>query len=133
MRKLMLGTIMASFLALAGCASISPNGTVTLTPSGQTVVNDIKTACNVVADLTAVTTLITTFPAGTTATAIAQDFCQAVNALPLSARFKAAVADAPAAVVINGVTVPYTRLGARPKAAISKVTINGVVVPYARP
>jgi len=132
MRKLMLGAAFGLFLAAGGCASISPNGTITLTPTGQTVVNDIKAACSVVADLTAVTVLIATFPAGTTAEAIAQAFCATVNAVPVSARLKA-TPGAPNAVEINGVVIPYTRLGARLKVTPSFVVLNGVVVPYTRP
>jgi hypothetical protein len=132
MRKFMRGVAIATFLMAGGCASISPNGTITLTPTGQTVVSDIKGVCNIAADLTAITTLISTFPIGTTAAVIAQDFCQTVNALPLSARFKAAAPGAPTAVVINGVTVPYTRLGAKLKSRFSRVTVDGVAVPYVR-
>jgi hypothetical protein len=120
MRKLMLAAALVAFAATSGCTSVSPNGSVNLTPSGQTVVADIKAACNVVADLSAITTLVGTFPAGTTAVAIAKVFCQTVNAVPLSAKLKATPAT-PNAVRINGVVVPYTRLntrlGARPKAA----------------
>jgi len=116
MSKFMPGFAVIALLATGGCASVSPNGTVTLTPSGQTVVNDIKSACNIAADLTAITALIGTFPAGTTAVAIATAFCQAVNALPLAERFKALPSAVPTAVVMNGVTVPYTRLGAGLKA-----------------
>lgn len=132
MRKLMLGVALATFLAASGCTSISPNGTINLTPSGQTVVADIKAACSVAADLTAITTLIGTFPIGTTATAIADAFCQTVNAVPLSAKLKATPA-MPNAVRINGVVIPYTRLGAKLKAMPSFVVLNGVVVPYVRP
>ncbi|MGB7101048.1 MAG: hypothetical protein WBD95_20070 [Xanthobacteraceae bacterium] len=132
MRKLMLATALASFFSVGGCASISPNGTITLTPTGQTVVNDIKGACSVAADLTAITALIATFPIGTTAAAIAQAFCATVNAVPLGAKLKATPAT-PNAVEINGVVVPYTKLGARLKATPAFVVINGVVVPYARP
>ncbi len=131
MRKLMLGAAMAAFLAAGGCASISPNGTITLTPTGQTVVNDIKGVCSVAADLTAITALIGTFPLGTTAEAIAQAFCQTVNAVPLSAKLKA-TPGTPNAVQINGVVVPYTRLGLKLKATPSFVVLNGVVVPYSR-
>ena len=42
MRKTMLGAVLAPLFALCACAGISPNGTVTLTPTGQTVANDIK-------------------------------------------------------------------------------------------
>jgi hypothetical protein len=132
MRKFMLGVALVSFAALGGCASISSNGTITLTPTGQTVVNDIKGACSVAADLTAVTALISTFPLGTTAAAIAQAFCAAVNQVPLNAKLKATPAT-PNAVEINGVVVPYTRLGAKLKATPSFVVINGVVVRYNRP
>jgi hypothetical protein len=132
MRKLALGAALASFFVAGGCASISPNGTITLTPAGQTVVNDIKGVCSVAADLTAITALIATFPAGTTAAAIAEAFCATVNAVPLGAKLKATSAT-PNAVQINGVVVPYTRLGARLKATPSFVVLNGVVVPYARP
>lgn len=132
MRKLMLGAALASSLAVGGCAGVSSNGTITLTPTAQTVVNDIKAACNVVADSTAITTLIGTFPLGTTAEAIAAAFCTAVNAVPLSVRRKATSAT-PNAVEINGVVIPYTRLGARLKAMPSFVVLNGVVVPYTRP
>jgi len=132
MRKFMHGAAMAAFLALGGCASISSNGTITLTPAGQTVVNDIKGACNVAADLTAITTLIGTFPIGTTAEAIATAFCETVNAVPLSAKLKA-TPSTPNAVRINGVVVPYSRLGTRLKATPpSYVVLNGVVVPYTR-
>ena len=110
MRKLMLGAALASFFAVGGCASISPNGTITLTPTGQTVVNDIKGACSIAADLTAITALIATFPIGTAAEAIAQAFCATVNAVPVSAKLKATPV-APNAVEINGVIVPYGRLG----------------------
>jgi hypothetical protein len=129
MRKIMLCAALAAYVALGGCASISPNGTITLTPTGQTVVGDIKAACNVAADLTAITTLIATFPLGTTATAIAQAFCQTLNVIPLSARLKATPAT-PNAVEINGVVVPYTRLGVKLKATPAFVVLNGVVVPY---
>jgi len=132
MRNIMPGIALAAFLAAGGCASVSSNGTITLTPTGQTVVNDVKAACNVVADLTAITALIATFPAGTAAGVIAQAFCQTVNAVPLSARLKATPAT-PNAVQINGVVVPYTKLGVRLKATPSFVIINGVVVPYAKP
>ena len=132
MRKLMLGAAFAAFVAASGCTSISPNGTVNLTPSGRTVVADIKAACSVAADLTAITTLIGTFPAGTTAMAIAQAFCQTVNAVPLSAKLKA-TPSAPNAVRINGVLIPYTRLGAKLKTKPSFVVPNGVAVPHARP
>jgi hypothetical protein len=131
MRKFMLGSVLAAFVVAGGCASISPNGTITLTPTGQTVVNDIKGVCNVAADLTAITSLIATFPIGTTAAEIAAAFCQTVNAVPLSAKLKATPA-APNAVEINGVIVPYTKLGARLKSTPSFVVLNGVVVPYAR-
>jgi hypothetical protein len=131
MRKLMLGAAMAVFVAIGGCATVNSNGTITLTPTGQTVVNDIKTACNVAADLTAVTSLIGTFPAGTTAAAIAAAFCQTVNAVPLSAKLKA-TPTTPNAVQINGVIVPYTRLGVKLKATPTFVVLNGVVVPYVR-
>jgi hypothetical protein len=129
MRKIMLGAALAACVALGGCASISPNGTITLTPTGQTVVTDIKAACNVAADVTAIGTLIATFPLGTTAAAIAEAFCQTVNAIPVSAKLKATPVT-PNAVEINGVIVPYTKLGARLKAAPSFVVLNGVVVPY---
>jgi hypothetical protein len=132
MRKLMLGAALASFFVVGGCASISPNGTITLTPTGQTVVNDIKGVCSVAADLTAITALIATFPLGTTAAAIAQAFCATVNAVPVSAKLKA-TSVTPNAVEINGVVVPYSRLGARRKATPAFVVLNGVVVPYARP
>jgi hypothetical protein len=132
MRKLMLGAALASFFAVGGCASISPNGTITLTPTGQTVVNDIKGACSVAADLTAITALIATFPIGATAEAIAQAFCATVNAVPVSAKLKATPV-APNAVEINGVVVPFSRLGVRLKATPAFVVLNGVVVPYARP
>jgi hypothetical protein len=131
MRKFTPGVAVAAFLAVGGCASISSNGTITLTPTGQTVLNDIKGACSVAADLTAVTALIGTFPIGTTAEAIAQAFCQTVNAVPLSAKLKATPA-MPNAVAINGVVVPYTKLGAKLKATPSFVVLNGVVVPYTR-
>jgi hypothetical protein len=131
MRKLTHGVVIACLVVVGGCASISSNGAITLTPAGQIVVNDIKGACNVAADLTAITTLIGTFPLGTTATAIAQAFCQTVNAVPLSARLKATVA-VPNAVQINGVLVPYTRLGTKLRAAPSFVVLDGVVVPYVR-
>jgi TRAP-type C4-dicarboxylate transport system permease small subunit len=131
MRKLMLGVAMVACVAVGGCATVNSNGTITLTATGQTVVNDIKTACNVAADLTAITTLIGTFPAGTAAAAIAAAFCQTVNAVPLSAKLKATPAT-PNAVRINGVIVPYTKLGARLKATPTAVVINGVVVPYTR-
>jgi hypothetical protein len=129
MRKIMLGAALAACVAFGGCASISPNGTITLTPTGQTVVNDIKAACNVAADVTAVSALIATFPLGTTAAAIAEAFCQTVNAIPVSGKLKATPAT-PNAVEINGVVVPYTKLGARLKATPSFVVLNGVVVPY---
>ena len=132
MRKLMLGAALASFFTVGGCASISPNGTITLTPTGQTVVNDIKGACSVAADLTAITALIATFPIGTTAAAIAQAFCATVNSVPVSAKLKA-TPGTPNAVEINGVVVPYTRPGARLKATPAFVVLNGVVVPYTRP
>jgi hypothetical protein len=132
MRKLVLGAALAAFFAAGGCASINSNGTITLTPTGQTVVNDIKGACSLTADLTAITALIATFPIGTTAAAIAQAFCATVNAVPLSAKLKAAAA-VPNAVQINGVVVPYTKLGARLKAPPAFVILHGVVVPYARP
>lgn len=132
MRKLMLGAALAAIIAASGCTSVSPNGTINLTPSARTVVADIKAACSVAADLTAITTLIGTFPNGTTAVAIANVFCQTVNAAPLSAKLKAAPAT-PNAVRINGVVVPYTRLGAKLKAMPSSVVPNGVVVPYVRP
>jgi hypothetical protein len=132
MRKLMLAAALAAFTAASGCTSVSPNGTITLTPSGRTVVADIKAACNVVADLSAITTLIGTFPAGTTAAAVAKVFCQTVNAVPLSAKLKA-TAGTPNAVRINGVVIPYTRLGAKPKAAASVVEPNGVAAPSVRP
>jgi hypothetical protein len=131
MRKLMHGVAVAAFLSTGGCASISPNGTITLTPAAQTVVNDIKTACSVAADLTGITALIATFPAGTTAAAIAAAFCQTVNAVPLSAKLKA-TPTTPNAVEINGIVIPYTRLGTRLKATPSFVVLNGVVVPYVR-
>jgi hypothetical protein len=131
MRKFMHGVAVAAFLAVGGCASISSNGTITLTSTGQTVVNDIKGVCNVAADLTAITTLIGTFPIGTTAEAVAQAFCQTVKVVPLSAKLKATPAT-PNAVAINGVIVPYTKLGAKLKATPSFVVLNGVVVPYAR-
>jgi len=131
MRKLVLSAALAASVGLGGCASISPNGTITLTPTGQTVVNDIKGVCSIVADLTAVTALIATFPVGTTAQAIATAFCAAVNAVPLSAKRKATSAT-PNAVEINGVVVPYVRSGARLSATPSFVVLNGVVVPYAR-
>lgn len=131
MRKLMLGTAMAAFIAAGGCAGISPNGTITLTPTGQTVVNDIKGVCNVAADLTAITTLIATFPLGTTAEEIAAVFCKAVNAVPLSAKRKSTPA-MPNAIEINGVIIPYGRLGVRLKSTPSFVVLNGVVVPYTR-
>lgn len=131
MRKFMLGATLAAFLAAGGCASVSSNGTITLTPAGQTVVNDIKGACNIAADLTAITALIGTFPIGTTAEAIATAFCQSVNAVPLSAKLKA-TPTTPNAVEINGVIVPYTRLGTKLKGTPSFVVLNGVVVPYAR-
>jgi hypothetical protein len=131
MRKFMLGAALAVFVAAGGCASISPNGTVTLTPSAATVVADIKTGCNVAADATAITALIATFPYGTLATAVAQAFCQTVNAVPLSAKLKATPA-APNAVQINGVVVPYTRLGTKLKATPAFVVLNGVIVPYTR-
>jgi hypothetical protein len=129
MRKIMLGVVLAACVALGGCASISPNGTITLTPTGQTVVADIKAACNVAADLTAISALIATFPLGTTAAAIAEAFCQTVNAIPVSAKLKATSAT-PNAVEINGVIVPYSKLGAQLKATPSFVVLNGVVVPY---
>lgn len=129
MRKIMLGAALAACVALGGCASISTNGTITLTPTGQTVVTDIKVACNVAADVTAITALIATFPLGTTAAAIAQAFCQTVSAIPVSAKLKATPA-APNAVEINGVIVPYSKLGARLKATPAFVVLNGVVVPY---
>jgi hypothetical protein len=132
MRKFVLSAALASFFAVGGCASISPNGTITLTPTGQTVVNDIKGVCSIAADLTAITALIATFPIGTTAEAIAQAFCATVNAVPVSAKLKATPA-APNAVEINGVVVPYSRLGVRLKATPGFVVLNGVVVPYARP
>jgi len=132
MRKLMLGAAVASLFVVTGCAGISPNGTITLTPTGQTVVNDIKAACSVVADLTAITALIATFPAGTAAAAIAQAFCATVNAVPVSAKLKGTPAT-PNAVDINGVVIPYTRLGVRLKATPSFVVLNGTVVPYTRP
>jgi hypothetical protein len=132
MRKLMLAAALAAFTTASGCTSVSPNGTITLTPNGQTVVADIKAACSVVADLTAITTLIGTFPAGTTAAAIAKVFCQTVNAVPLSAKLKAAPATANA-VRINGVVIPYARLGARPKAAPHFVAPNGAATPSMRP
>jgi hypothetical protein len=132
MRKLMLGAALASFFAVGGCASINSNGIVTLTPTGQTVVNDIKSACSVAADLTAATALIATFPIGTTAAAIAQAFCTAVNAVPLSAKLKATPV-APNAVEVNGVIVPYVKRGARLKATPAFVVLRGVVVPYTRP
>jgi len=131
MRKLMLGAALAAFVAVGGCATVNSNGTITLTPAGQTVVNDIKTACHVAADLTAITSLIATFPVGTTAAAIAAAFCQTVNAVPLSAKLKATSAT-PNAVQINGVVVPYTRLGARLKATPTFVVLNGVIVRYVR-
>jgi hypothetical protein len=131
MRKLMLGAALAAFAALGGCATVNSNGMITLTPNGQTVVNDIKAACSVAADLTAVTTLISTFPAGTTAAAIAAAFCQTINAVPLSAKLKA-TPTTPNAVRINGVVVPYTRLGVRLKATPTFVVLNGVLVPYVR-
>ncbi len=132
MRKFMLGAALASFFTVGGCASISPNGTITLTPTGQTVVNDIKGACSVAADLTAITALIATFPIGTTAAAIAQAFCATVNSVPVSAKLKA-TPGTPNAVEINGVVVPYTRPGARLKATPAFVVLNGVIVPYTRP
>ena len=128
MRQFMLGAALAVFVAAGGCTTTS-NGNLTLTPTGQTVVNDIKAACNVAADLTAITALIATFPAGTTAEAIAAAFCQAVNAVPLSAKLKATPA-IPNAVEINGVIIPYSRLGSRLKATPTFVVLNGVVVPY---
>ncbi len=131
MRKFMHGVASAVFLVAGGCASISSNGTITLTPTGQTVVSDIKTACDVAADLTAITALIGTFPAGTTADIIAAAFCQTVNAVPLSAKLKATPVT-PNAVQINGVVIPYTKLGIKLKATPSFVVLNGVVVPYAR-
>ncbi len=131
MRKLMLGAALAFALTAGGCASISPNGTITLTPTGQTVVTDIKGVCSVAADLTAITALVATFPIGTTAEAIAQAFCATVNAVPLSTKLKA-TAVTPNAVEINGVVVPYSRLGVRLKATPGFVVLNGVVVPYAR-
>jgi hypothetical protein len=129
MRKIMLGAALAACVALGGCASISPNGTITLTPTGQTVVSDIKAACNVAADVTAISALIATFPLGTTAAAIAEAFCQTVNAIPVSGKLKATSAT-PNAVEINGVVVPYAKLGARLKATPSFVVLNGVIVPY---
>ncbi len=132
MPKLMLAAALAAFAAASGCTSISPNGTTNLMPSGQTVVADIKAACSVVADLTAITALIGTFPAGTTAVAIAKVFCQTVNAVPLSAKLKATPAT-PNAVRINGVVVPYTRLGARAKAAPHLAEPNGAAAPSIRP
>jgi len=128
MRQFMLGAALAVFVAAGGCTTTS-NGNLTLTPTGQTVVNDIKAACNVAADLTAITALIATFPGGTTAEAIAAAFCQAVNAVPLSAKLKATPA-IPNAVEINGVIIPYSRLGSRLKATPTFVVLNGVVVPY---
>jgi hypothetical protein len=131
MRKLMLGAALASLFAAVGCASINSNGTITLTPGGQTVVSDIKAACSVAADVAAVTALIATFPIGTTADAIAEAFCATVNAVPLSAKLLATPAT-PNAVQINGVVVPYTRVGAKLKATPAFVVLNGVVVPYVR-
>jgi hypothetical protein len=131
LRKTMLGAVLASLFALCACAGISPNGTVTLTPTGQTVANDIKGACSIAADLTALSALIATFPIGTTAEAIAQAFCATVNAIPLGFRFKATAA-VPNAVEINGVVVPYARAGVKLKATPVFVVLNGIVVPYAR-
>jgi len=132
MRRLMLSAALAACFAAGGCATVDSNGTITLNPTGQMVVNDIKAACNVAADLQAVTTLIATFPIGTTAVAIADAFCQAVKTVPLGAKLKA-TPSAPNAVQINGVVVPYTRLGMKLKVAPAFVVLNGVLVPYARP
>lgn len=128
MRMLMLGTALAAFLAAGGCATVSPNGTVTVNATTKTVVADIKVACSVAADATAITALVATFPYGTLATTIAGAFCATVNAVPLSTRLGATPA-APNAVRINGVIIPYTRLGVRPKAATSSAAVK----PRARP
>jgi hypothetical protein len=51
--------------------------------------------------------------------------------VPLSAKLKA-TPTTPNAVQINGVIVPYTRLGVKLKATPTFVVLNGVVVPYVR-
>lgn len=95
MKRILLSAALA--LGLASCTAMS-NGA----PTGIGAL--IQTTCKVVADANALSALIATFPIGTQALVIANAFCAAVNK---GAGGRGALTGA---VVIHGVTVPYTRL-----------------------
>lgn len=126
-----------SAMLLAGCAT--PGTTPPVNPVSllQTILGYLQTGCSVVADIGAITALISTFPAGTAAVVIANSVCAlikktAAGRLGASANIGG---DTFPAVTVHGVVVPYAHLGT-PLAArlrsgpLPTVIINGVAVPY---
>jgi hypothetical protein len=105
MRKFVLAIALAAATALGGCSTTSG---ITSTET-SVILGDIQTGCGYVADAADVAALIASYPPLTLATTIATAFCQAVQAIPASAKFKAAAG--PGVVVVNGVPVHYAPLG----------------------
>lgn len=140
-RALLSGAATTMGLAVVGCAGtlppVDPQPIVNIL---QQVLGFLQTTCRVVADATAVTALISTFPIGTAALVIANAICAVIAVQPPASHRLGHRRG----IIINGmtyptvtlhrVTIPYAHIGTAQaemmmrSAPMSYVVINGIPV-----